>query len=605
MLPPARDPKTLAFTLFARLQPTITHSQADARLRTIWPHILKTTVPEDYTGARHARFFSRNIRMDLASTGISFLRTRFNRPLHVLQATAGIILCIACLNLANLFLAKAAAARHQCAVQMAIGASKWDLMRPRLMESLLLSVTGGLAGILLAYWAANFTIQTAWTGYVATPLSASLDRNVLAFTTAICVGTSILFGIAPALYAARADPADALKRDTQHAGAGLGSRRFLLVVQIAMSVVLVTAALLFARTLHALRTQDAGYRRDHLLTLVLFPQSGVSYPKDLLPYYERLADKVRHLPGVQGVSYSEGGPANEFEWFSPVSLPSGAAADAVDETVAPGFFSVAGMRVLAGREFSWSDAHHPARLAVISQSLSDRLFEGQNPLGRTVQVGPAALKRDVTIVGVVNSASLWKVETYHPMAIYLPFGQARQEYEPILDVRTTEDPGHLKQVIERVIHGFGYHDSIRSMTVEERLESYITVQRLTSLISTFFGALALLIVCVGVYGLTAFNVAGRTHELGIRSALGARRTQLIRLILQESMLLAGIGCACGLAASSLAARWIRALVFGISPMSPAVLLPALLGLLAVALIAAFLPSWRASNSDPMSALRSE
>jgi predicted permease len=373
-----------------------------------------------------------------------------------------------------------------------------------------------------------------------------------------------------------------------------------------MSVVLVTAAVLFAGTLHALRTHDAGYKRDHLLTLVLFPQSGASHPNDLLPYYQRLADKVRHLPGVQDVSYSEGGPANEFEWFSPVSLPSGAAAaDAVDETVAPGFFSVAGMRVLAGREFSWSDAHRPARLAIISESLSDRLFERQNPIGRTVQVGPAALKREVAIVGIVNSASLWKIETYHPMAIYLPLGQARQEYEPILDVRTTEDPGRLKQVIERVIHGFGYHDSIRSMTVEERLESYITVQRLTSLISTFFGALALLIVCVGVYGLIAFNVAGRTHELGIRSALGARRTQLIRLILQDSMLLAGIGCACGLAASSLAARWIRSLVFGISPMSPAVLVPALLGLLAVAWIAAFLPSWRASNADPMSALRSE
>jgi predicted permease len=600
-----RGPHTLHFSIFARLKPGVTVNAANAGIRSLWPHVQEVTMPSEYSGESKTRFFARRIELESAATGMSFLRKRFSFSLKILMAIAGAVLFVACLNIANLSLAKAAAHSRQSGVRAALGANLWDLLRPPLAESLLLSFGGAALGLMVAYVASPLILRTAYTGYFGTTISAAPDLRVLGFTLLIALATGILFGIIPAWYAARIDPIDALKNQSRSVSGGSNwFGKTLLVTQIAFSLVLMLAALLFGRTLSALHTSDTGYRRDHLLTLQLFPQAGATLPANPIAYYQDLAEKVRSIPGVENVSYSNDGPANEFEYLYPVygSLAQ-SPLQAIREHVGPGFFSTAGMHFLAGRDLRWSDAKRDA--VILSQSLAERLFGKQSPVGRTIYLGPPGHTWPVTIIGVVNSASLWKVESIHPLAVYVLYEPDSSWNEPLMDVRTSIDPNALKASVERVIRSMGHHYSLRTMTVSERLDSHITVQRLTAFLSEFFGAVALLIACVGLYGLMSFHVTRRTTELGIRSALGAGRNELLFLVIREALVLASCGCLLGLLASLAAGRFLVSILFGVTPADPELLAITLVTMLAVATVAAFLPAMRAARVDPMIALRAE
>jgi predicted permease len=375
---------------------------------------------------------------------------------------------------------------------------------------------------------------------------------------------------------------------------------------MALSLVLVTGALLLGRTLNRLHTADVGYRRDHLLTLMLFPQPGHRGTRNTNTYYQQLVQQIKRLPGVESVSFSNSGPANEMEFFDPVygSL-SAPGAQAVTEFVGPNFFHVMGMHLLAGREFDWRDDEHGPQIAVVSQSLAEKFFGHDNPVGRTIYWGPHSRAEAFKIVGVVNSASLWKVESFQPMAVYQPVAKGFSDAEPLLDIRTTVDPRSLKAEAERVVRSLGHQYPLRTMTVEERLDSYLSVQRLTALLAEFFGALALLISSIGLYGLMSFHIARRTSELGIRLALGAQREQVLSMVLKEALVLAAIGCAFGLVASLLSAKFVRSILFGVSANDPLILSAGVLVLFVVALLAGFVPARRAANIDPATALRVE
>jgi len=600
-----KDPRVLNIEIFARLKPGISLPQARAALQSLWPHILDASLPPGYSGEKRTRFYARKIKLAPAATGVSYLRMRFSFPLQILMGIVGVVLFIACLNIANLSLAKAAAHRHQSGVQAALGATTWDLLRPALVESLLLSCSGALLGLALAYWPSHLLLSMAYTGFFTSAMDPSPDLKVLAFTAAVAVLTGVLFGIVPALYAALIDPIDALKQQSRSlkGGANLFGKA-LLVVQVALSLMLMLAALLFGRTLSALHSTDVGYRRDHLLTVWLFPQSGVPALQNRLAYFQYLADKVSAIPGVQSASYSEEGPANEFEELGALFASlNGSPTQVVNEWVAPGFFGVAGIHILAGRDFAWSDAdHHPA---LISQNLAQHLFPNQNPIGRTVYAGTHAHAFPLTVLGVVSNASLWKVESNRPMAVYQMFQALNAEDSPLMDVRTSADPQTLKAAIEKVIRAQGHHYSLRTMTADERLDSYINIQRLTALLSEFFGGVALLIACVGLYGLMSYHVTRRTTELGIRSALGANRRNLLVMVLREALLLAAAGCAAGVVASLEAGRFIKSILFGVAPNDPVSLMIAVLIMLSVAAAAAFIPARRAAQTDPMTALRAE
>jgi predicted permease len=600
-----KDPRVLNVEIFARLKPGVGLPEARAALQSLWPHILDASLPAGYAGESKTRFFARKIKLASAATGVSFLRNRFSYPLQILMGIVGVVLFIACLNIANLSLAKAAAHRHQSGVQAALGATTWDLVRPALVESLLLSCTGAVLGLMLAFWASHFLLSMAWTGFFTTAIDPSPDLKVLAFTAIVAMLTGVLFGIVPALYAARVDPIDALKRQSRSVQGGANIfGKALLVMQVALSLTLMLAALLFGRTISALHSTDVGYRRDHMLTLWLFHQSGVPVLPNRLAYFRDLVEKVSAIPGVESASYSEAGPASQFEELDPVfgSL-NGPPTQVVNEWVGPGFFNVAGMHVLAGRDFEWSDAgHHPA---LISQNLAQHLFPNQNPIGRTVYLGTHAHAFPVTILGVVSNASLWKVESNRPMAIYQMFEARPHEDSPLMDVRTSVDPQSVKSAIEKVIRSQGHHYSLRTMTVDERLDSYITIQRLTALLSEFFGGVALLIACVGLYGLMSFHVTRRTMELGIRSALGADRWHLLLMVLREALVLAGLGCAVGVVVSLEAGRFVKSVLFGVSANDFVSFVLAVAVMFGVAGVAAYLPARRAAATDPMTALRAE
>ncbi|HEX4164464.1 MAG TPA: ABC transporter permease [Bryobacteraceae bacterium] len=495
-----RDPKMLWVTIYGRLQPGTTLRRAQAALSMFWPHVLEASQPPDYEGAKRARFFARRSTMESAATGFSFLRKRFSDSLLVLLAIVGAVLLIACLNLANLGLAKAAARRHEMGVRAALGASAWDLVRLAVWESVLLSALGATLGLVLAYWASATILHVTWTGLVQIPVSTSPDWRVLTFTGGVALASSLLFAALPAWYAARTDPMESLARRTRSVRSGAGFvGKSLLVAQMALSLVLVVGALLFGKTLERLHQVDVGYRRDHLLTLLLFPLPGAARIQNFDASYQALAEKVRSVPGVESVSYSASAPASEFESRQQVyrSLNS-ETVQAVVEDVAPQFFETLAMRVLRGREFTWTDDKCARQVAIISQSLASHLFGNEDPIGHMVFVGPKTYSTPCRIVGVVNSARLWKVETADPLAIYRSAAQRSYFVEPLMDVRPSLDPQLMKASVEKAVRSLGHFYSLRTMTVNQRLDSYLTVQRLTAWLSGFFGATALLIACIGL-----------------------------------------------------------------------------------------------------------
>lgn len=602
-----RKPQFLWLRVYGRLASRVTVIQARTALLTVWPHILEVTRPPAYTGDRKARFFARRLTVESAALGVSSLRNSFSYSLHVLLALALAVLLVACLNLANLSLVRAAARRYEFAVRAALGASVCELTLQPVVESLILSVAGGVFGLVLGYWISQGLLHIAWTNVVSTALSISPDLYVLAFTAMVAVLASVLLSLLPAWFIAQTDPINILKRQSQSVRSGPNFlSRGLALLQIVISMVLVVGAILFAQTLIRLHTANVGYRRDHLLTMRLFPQAENNSLGNSSSYYQDLAEHLKRLPGVGGVSFSIGAPANESEYLDTIEISEAdSPVQAVDDFVGPKFFTVVGMRMLKGREFTWGDDLQKLDILIITQNLADRMFGHQDPIGRSVFLGPVSFHHKAKIIGVVSNASLWKVESREPMAFFQPITKTFDSQDPLVDIRTTVDPHTIKTPAEQVVRSLGRQYSLRTMTVEERLDSYITAQRLTAVLTGLFGGIALLIAAVGLYGLMSFGVTRRTAELGVRVALGAQPGQILSLVLGEALLLALVGCGLGILASLMMSRLIRSLLFGVSISNPGVLASASLILLLVALSASFVPARRAASLHPMTALRVE
>lgn len=601
------DRRILWLTLFGRMKAGVTLSQVRADIGLLWPRILDATQPPGYEGAKRARFFARRITVESAANGVSFLRKRFSYALRVLLAVVGALLLIACLNLANLALARASSRTHEAAIRTALGAGAWELMRQALIQALLLSFIGAALGLAIAYAGSKVLLQIAWTGFVATPLSTAPDWRVLVFTAAVAILSAAVFAAAPGWFMTRTDPQEALRQQTRSVrGGSMTAGKALLVAQVALSLMLVGGAALFVRTLNRLHDVDVGYKRDHMLTLMLFPQPGHRATPNSGEYYRQLAERMKQVPGVESSSFSGSAPASQFEGFEGVYTSEAASpVQAVNDFVAPDFFHVARMQVLSGREFTWQDDDKAPQVAIVSQSLARKLYGDADVVGRTLYAGPRAHALALRIVGVVNSASLWKVESVHPLAIYRPLSAFYSDADPMMDVRTTIDPRTVKIQAERVVRSFGRQYSLRTMTVNERLDSYLSVQRLTAMLGAFFGATALLIAAIGLYGLMSFHVNRRTAELGIRLALGARREHVLSMVLREVLFLTGAGCLLGVAGGLLSGQLIRSLLFGVSATDPLTFGFAVLILLTAGLVAGLVPALRAARVDPVTALRVE
>ncbi len=560
------------------------------------------------------------VRLAPASKGLDNLRQEFSRPLFILMGIVGLVLLIACANVANLLLARATTRQKEMAVRLALGAGRTRLIRQLLTESVLLASAGGALGVLLAYWASSILLAFMSSGRDPVTLHVTPDLRVLTFTAGVSVLTGILFGLAPALRGTRLSLTPALKE-----GAGgahrhgrrlrLGLGKALVAAQVAISLLLLMGAALFVRTLVNLQTQSLGFDRRNLLLFRLDPvQAG--YPADQLPsFYQELQRRLEGLPGVRSASVSQNTLINGGAWIDGIVIEgyTPKPADGSDgqvtvwlNPVGPGFFRTMGIPLLLGRPIDERDARSAPKVTVINQALARQCFAGSSPVGRRLGGFGGSKPGDFQIVGVVGDTKYGGLRDKAPPTVYIAYAQNPDPGPTSVELRTAGDPKHWMSTVRGAVQSLDRNLPLFDFkTQAEQIEQATFQERLFARLSSFFGLLALTLACVGLCGMMSYAVARRTNEIGIRMALGAERAKIVRMVLSESMALAGLGMIVGVPAALAASRLLVSALYGVKPTDPLTIAVATAALAVVVLLAGYLPARRASRVDPMVALRYE
>ena len=600
-----------AYWLFVigRLKDGVSIEQARAQLQSIWPEVLRTTA-DNRQGSRLQAYLSLRVDVSSAEVGVvEGLRSQFTRPLALLTGLAGLTLLVACLNLANLMLAHATARSHEMSVRAVLGASRWSLVRQVLIESLTLSLTGALLGLAFAYWACRLLLLLITQGNpMLVALDLSPDWRVLCFTMFLALLTGILFGIVPAWRCSLLNPAAALQGTHNLAERTGKLGKILVCSQVAFSLVLLLGAGLLAKTLEKLRSSDLGFQTDKVLEVSLYPKPGGYQDFDMNAYHSELLERVASIPGVISAGYSNNSivGGRESGWQDDVSPESGGGAVAVKvrsygTMISPDFFRTLEIPLIRGRDFNQTDdATHP-RVAIVSSSLAKRLFPNGDAIGKRIRI---VVNRNVEIVGVAGDARIFDLRDAAAPVIYFSCLQIPPKWGGLV-VRTKEPPEELANTVGHEIESLGREYPFWTGTIAELMSQQLAKERVTALLSGFFALLALLLACIGLYGLMSYTVTRRTREIGIRVALGAQRTAVLWIVLRETLVLALVGIAIGIPSALLSTRLIDSMLFGLSPGDLPTITSASLLLLLVALFAGFLPAWRASAVDPAVALRAE
>jgi predicted permease len=601
-----------AYWLFAigRLKDGVSIEQARAQLQSFWPGVLRATAGT-LQGARLQIYLSMRLDISSASVGVrEDLRSQFTRPLSILIGLAGITLLVACLNLANLMLAHAGVRSHEMSIRVVLGASRWSLVRQLLTESLVLSLSGALLGLAFAYWACRLLLFLIMQGNpMLVALDLRPDLRVLSFTISLAVLTGILFGMVPAWRCSLLNPAEALKEDP-HGLAGRTSKlgKLLVTSQVAFSLVLLLGAGLLAKSFERLRTSDLGFRVDNVLEASLYPRPDAYQDLDINSYHGQLLERVSHIPGVFSASYSNNSMVGgrETGWQDDVSPESGdptltVKVRAYGTMVSPGFFETLGIPLLHGRDFNHTDDQRHPPVAIVSSSLAERLFPNGDAIGNHIRM---AGKRNIEIVGLAGNARIFDLHDRAKPVIFFSYLQIPPKWGGLI-VHTKEPPERLAKTVGHEIEALGREYPFWTGTIAEVMSQQLAKERVIAMLSGFFALLAVLLACIGLYGLMSYTVSRRTREIGIRFALGARRFSVLWIVLRETLMLALFGIAIGIPSALVASRFIASMLFGISPNDlPTIILISLL-LLLVALFAGFLPARRASDVDPAVALRTE
>jgi predicted permease len=604
--------------VFGRLKPGVTERQAKAGLQALYHSILAMEVREkDFAKASafsRQRFLNGWLDVLPASKGRSGMRQRFENPLLVLMAVVGFVLLIACANLANLLIARAAARQKEMAMRVALGASRYRLVQQLLVESLMLATTGGALGLLLAAGMNRALMSFIPAGTTPLALSAAHDWQVFGFNIGVSFLTGILFGLAPAFQSSRADIAATLK-DQAGAVVGGGSvrlRKTLVAAQVMLSLLLLIGAGLFVKTLKNLRDTNPGFRIESLVTFKVDPpRNGYTAPRSR-QFYRELTERMNALPGVRAASLTVVPLLDDDEWDSSVAVEGYAAKQGEDMNPhmnypEPGLFSTLGVPLVLGRDFNAGDDEKSPKAAIVNEKFAHRYFKDANPLGHHLGMGgDPGTKMDITIVGVVKDTKYENMRSQVPSELYLPVRQMDFQVEMTGYVRTERTPDQAFAEIRQLIRGMDRNLPIYDMrTLDEQVDRSLSTERLVASLSTVFGALATFLAAIGLYGVMAYTVTRRTREIGIRMALGAGRAHVIWLVMREVLLLMCAGIAVGLPASWLLTRLVQSQLYGVAAHDPLTIAAAVLAIGAIAAVAGYAPGRRATRIQPMEALRCE
>ena len=604
----------LWITIVGRLKDRVTIDQARAQLQSFWPAVLLATASTETPGLRRQAFLSMGIDASSAAKGIAKdLRAQFTRPLHVLAGIVGLILLAACVNLANLMLARAAARSQEMSVRVAIGASRWSLAQQVLTESLTLSLFGALLGMAFAYWGSHLLLLLM-TQEITSPVLLDLrpDLRVLSLTIMVAILTGVLFGFAPAWRSSRQDPASTLQRNARTLGGGTGVlSRALIVAQVALSLVLLLGAGLLVRTFESLRRVDLGFQKESVLEISLNPKPGGYQKLDLSGYRRQLLDRVASVAGVRSAAYSDtplggGVDAGWREMVSPMSVDpaTGISLRANGKRVSPSFLRTLGISLVRGREFADTDDQQHPRVAIVNSSLAKRLFPNGDAIGKTIRVGFMPNYQNIEIVGIASDARIVDLRDAAAPVVLLSSLQDPTQWGDLV-VRTSGTAEDRTKPIGQAIESLGHEYPLRTKTISQVIDGDLVSERVTAMLSAFFAILALLLASIGLYGLMSYVVTRRTREIGVRVALGAQRDAILWIVLRETLVLAIFGIAIGTPCALAASHLIATMLFGLSPNDLATIAAVSLVLLAVALSAGYLPARRASGIDPIIALRTE
>jgi predicted permease len=610
--PRVSDPSAWWLAVVGRLKPDWTLQRADAQLKTLAPGIFRATLPPSYDAEDGKNYLGFKLGTRRVSNGFSALRTDYQSPLWLLLGISGLVLVIACANLANLMVARATARRREIAIRLALGASRRRLVRQLLAESFVLAALGAGAGAILAQSLGRFLLTFLRTYYSRWFVNLAADWRLFAFTAGLAGITALLFGLLPAIQAAGTRPIEALKsggRGIAGGPAGLTARRALVVCQISLSLVLLVGALLFVRTLRNLLTLDPGFRRAQILTVsVDFWPLRLS-EEARVPFKQELLERIRAIPGVEAAATAWVVPSSGDGWNESISVEGTEVLRQLANfnRVSPGYFHTMDTPLLAGRDFTEVDRSGSEPVAIVTETFVRQFLKGTSPLGRSFRIeGAARTDRRFRVVGLVKDSK---------------YGDLREEFTPIVYLPDAQDDDHFQVTnllirsplpTESVIASVKSALAQRDPTVvlgfrpfERMVREGLVRERLMASLSTFFGFLAALLAMIGLYGVVSYMVVKRRNEIGVRVAMGASRRDIVTMILREAGVLFGAGLAIGAILAVAAAHAAKSLFFGLRPTDPATLAMAVAGLAAVGAAASFLPARRAASLDPVAALREE
>ncbi|MGA2270056.1 MAG: ABC transporter permease [Bryobacteraceae bacterium] len=593
--------------VIARIKSGLSFERARAEMAAVSHRII-----EQHPGYPYRDFNFAVIMISLLEEQIGDIKT----ALWVLMAAVGLVLLIACANVANLLLVHASGREREVAVRQALGAGRWRLARQLLTESVILGCAGGLAGLALAYWAVRLLVGLSATNFPRVA-DSRVDLPVLGFTMLVSVATGILFGLAPAFHFTRQAAYEALKEGARGTS-GKSAHRLrgaLIVAEVALSLMLLAGSGLLIRSFLRLQEVDTGFRPEGVLTMrVSLPPEKYSKPEQPRTFYRELLDRVRRLPGVDAAGGVTGLPLTGTGWSGTTTIDTQAVPErdrtpeADQRPVLPGYFEAMGIALLRGRYFDQRDIETSAPVAIVDETLARTYWPNQEPLGKRIKQGGRQSQNPWrTIVGVVRHVRYRTLESPSRVEFYWPYAQSPFPVRSMsLAIHAAYDPRMLANAVEREVQALDPDQPVyRVRTMRELMSESVARRRLSMLLLAVFAGVALLLASIGIYGVMSYTVAQRSHEVGIRMALGAGRADVVRLVLGQSLRLTLSGILAGLLGSWSLTRFLSTLLFDTGATDPLTFGAVALILAMVAVAASLIPAWRATVVDPMSALRQE